>query len=619
MRRIFLPLFLSLAFGLSSPASASESLPQWTNAFGMSFRLIPAGKTVMGREGWAGVSPRREVTISREFGMGTTEVTQGQWKAVMGGKNPSEPFLGNDLPVNRVSWNDAQAFIKKLNELDAPRRYRLPSNAEWEHAYRAGSHATWITGDGNPAFPKSLREYEWFGPDKKTHPVAQKKPNDWGLYDMGGNVREWVQDWWDHAYYGSMPATDPAGPKAGNMRVWRGASYEDPMEACSFVSRDCDKPTARNKWTGFRVVLEGESLRSALGGDQKAEAAQPAPETKGAVPAEVPAAYVPILDNMHDILAHNQPDRDWQDGEYGVMERWRGEAGPEALASVVWTLLDLNGDGRKELLISPVQVQDGKATGQEIYALYTEKDGKAFLVQEGTTRNCFALMNGGLLKHHGSGGAMMQVLGICGLSEDGTRLVWHDYWFTSSKDSPYEIGYYWNDKGTTDKNASQEIPQAAFEKAEEALARQNTEAEFTLFKDWRKAESAPAQPAEASPAVCIRWADDALKGAIAYETFLNPKDQTQIEVAICANSTVRNVKVLRLEFVDVDENGKVRFDTEQLFCKDKLEQRHPLVVGLPLFENIPQYGISYEDGSGKILRFAITQSGEDGSLQLMPF
>ncbi|MBR3880184.1 MAG: formylglycine-generating enzyme family protein, partial [Mailhella sp.] len=141
MRRIFLPLFLSLAFGFSSLASAADSLPQWTNSFGMTFSLIPAGKTVMGRDGWAGVSPRREVTISREFGMGTTEVTQGQWKAVMGGKNPSEPFLGNDLPVNRVSWNDAQAFIKKLNELDAPRRYRLPSNAEWEHAYRAGSHA----------------------------------------------------------------------------------------------------------------------------------------------------------------------------------------------------------------------------------------------------------------------------------------------------------------------------------------------------------------------------------------------------------------------------------------------------------------------------------------------
>ena len=622
MRRIFLPLFLSLAFGLSSPASGADSLPQWTNAFGMSFRLIPAGKSVIGRYGWAGVAPRREVTISREFGMGTTEVTQGQWKAVMGGKNPSEPFLGNDLPVNRVSWNDAQDFIRKLNELDAPRRYRLPTSAEWEHAYRAGSQATWITGDGTLAFPQSLREYEWFGPDRKTHPVAQKKPNDWGLYDMGGNVREWVQDWWQHDYYGGMPGVDPAGPAVGNMRVWRGGSYEDAMEACSFVSRDGDKPTKRSKWIGFRVVLEGDSLRSALGSDSpKGEAASPVPEATGAVPAGVPAAYVPVLDNMHDILAHSYPDRDWQDGEYGVMERWRGNAGPEALASVGWTLLDLNGDGRKELIISPVQVQDGKATGQEIYALYTEKDGKALLVQEGTTRNCFALMNGGLLKHHGSGGAMMHILGICGLSADGT-LVWHDYWFTDSKNEAHDIGYYWNDKGTTDKNASQEIPKAAFEKAEEALARQNTEAEFTLFKDWRAAEAAqtaqPAQPAAAS-AVRLRWADEALKGALDHETFVATKGQPQIEVAICANSTVRNVKVLQLDFVSVDDNGKVVFNSTELFRKDTLEPRYPLVLAIAFFENIPQFGVSYEDESGRVHRFAITQSGKDGSLELMPF
>ena len=620
MRRIFLPLFLSLAFGLSSPASASEPLPQWTNSFGMSFRLIPAGKSVIGRYGWAGVEPRREVAISREFGMGTTEVTQGQWKAVMGGKNPSEPFLGNDLPVNRVSWNDAQAFIKKLNELDAPRRYRLPTSAEWEHAYRAGSQATWITGDGTPACPQSLREYEWFGPDRKTHPVAQKKPNDWGLYDMGGNVREWVQDFWQHDYYGSMPATDPAGPKAGNQRVWRGASYEDPLEACSFVGRDCDKPTARNKWTGFRVVLEGEYLRSELGGAQKAEAAQPAPEAKGAVPAHVPAAYVPVLDNMHGILTQHEPDREWQDGEYGVMERWRGQAGPEALASVGWALLDLNGDGRKELLLSPVQVQNGKATGQEIYALYTEKDGKAFLVQEGTTRNCFALMNGNLLKHHGSGGAMMHILGICGLSADGT-LVWHDYWFTDSKNEAHEIGYYWNDKGTTDKSISQEIPKAAFEKAEEALVRQNAEAEFSLFKDWRAADAAQtAQPAQpAASAVRIRWADEALKGALDHETFAATKGQPQIEVAICANSTVRNVKVLQLDFMGVDDSGKVSFNSTELFRKAALEPRYPLVIAIAFFENIPQYGVSYEDENGRVHRFAITQSGKDGSLELMPF
>ncbi len=627
MRRILLPALLSLVFTLPSPASAGE-VQQWTNSFGMSFSLIPAGKTVIGRYGWAGVEPRREITLSRDFGMGTTEVTQGQWKAVMDGKNPSEPFLGDDLPVNRVSWNDAQAFVRKLNELDAPRRYRLPTSAEWEHAYRAGSQATWITGDGTPAFPESLREYEWFGPDRKTHPVAQKKPNDWGLYDMGGNVREWVQDFWQHDYYGSMPAADPAGPKAGNMRVWRGGSYEDPLETCSFVNRDGDKPTARNKWTGFRVVLEGDSLRSALDGDslrsaldggQKAEAA---PEAKGAVPAGVPAAYVPILDNMHALLTQHQPDRDWQDGEYGVMERWRGNAGPEALSSVGWSLLDLNGDGRKELLISPVHVQNGKATGQEIYALYTEKDGKAFLVQEGTSRSCFALMNGGLLKHSGSGGAMMQILGICGLSADGTKLVWHDYWFTASRNEAHEIGYYWNDKGTTDRNASQEIPKAAFEKAEEALVRQNTEAEFALFKDWR-ADGAvqtgdPAQPAAAS-GVRIRWADEALKGALTHETFAATKNQPQIEVAICAERSVKNVKVLKLDFADVDENGKIRFNIAEMFHKDTLEPRHPLVIAIAFFENIPQYGVSCEDESGRVHRFAITQSGKDGSLQLMPF
>jgi len=215
----------------------------------------------------------------------------------------------------------------------------------------------------------------------------------------------------------------------------------------------------------------------------------------------------------------------------------------------------------------------------------------------------------------------MQILGICGLSQDGTKLVWHDYWFTDHKNEAFDIGYYWNDLGTPDRKASQEIPKAAFEKAEEALARQNASAEFTPFRDWRKAEAVPAradQPA-ASSAVRIRWADDALKGAISYETFLNPKDQAQMEVAVCAESTVRNVKVLKLEFVDVDENGKVRFNTTELFKKATLEQRRPLVMGLPLFENIPQYGISYEDEGGRTYRFAITQSGEDGSLQLMPF
>jgi hypothetical protein len=369
------------------------------------------------------------------------------------------------------------------------------------------------------------------------------------------------------------------------------------------------------------VVLEGDSLLSALGGTAPKAEAAPAPESKGAVPADIPAAYVPVLDNMHDILAHHQPDREWQDGEYGVMERWRGSAGPEALSSVGWALLDLNGDGRKELLISPVQVQDGKATGQEIYALYAEKDGKAFLVQEGTTRNCFALMNGGLLKHHGSGGAMMQILGICGLSADGT-LVWHDYWFTDSKNEAHEIGYYWNDNGMPDKKASQEIPQAAFEKAEEALVRQNVEAEFTLFKDWRKAASAPSsEPApglDSVSAVTLQWAKDVPDAASA-ERFSASSTEPIVQVAVCAERAVKDIKVLGLEFVDINEDGKVGFKTSELFRRDSLEPGRPLVVAMTFMGTIPQYGISYTDEQGNACRYAITESGKDGSLQLMPF
>jgi hypothetical protein len=119
--------------------------------------------------------------------------------------------------------------------------------------------------------------------------------------------------------------------------------------------------------------------------------------------------------------------------------------------------------------------------------------------------------------------------------------------------------------------------------------------------------------------VRLRWADEALKGALDHETFVATKGQPQIEVAICANSTVRNVKVLQLDFVSVDDNGKVSFNSTELFRKATLEPRYPLVIAITFFENIPQYGVSYEDESGRVHRFAITQSGKDGSLELMPF
>lgn len=615
MRSMLFPFFLSLAIAAAPAAGASE-LPQWTNPFGMSFRLIPAGKGVIGRDGWAGVSPQRAVAISQSFGMGATEVTQGQWKAVMGGQNPSEPFLGDSLPVNRVSWEDAQRFIRKLNELDAPRRYRLPSSAEWEYACRAGNDGEWVVAGGTIATPEKLRKYEWFGPDRTTHPVAQKKPNAWGLYDMGGNVREWVQDWWRHDYYGSMPETDPAGPATGTMRVWRGGSYEDAADTCAPFSRDGDKPTARNRWTGFRVLLEGDCLRAELG----------APEAEkggiSTVPADIPAAYVPVLDDLHDILANGLNGRERRDGEHGVMERWQGSEGPEALASVGWALRDLSGDGTPELLIAQVEEAEGESRGSQLYALYAIKDGKPFLVLEGTTRDTFTLLEGNALMNHGSGG-MARVFGICELSEDGTVLVWHDRWFTALKESPRELACYRNSAGTLDKADSQEISEEDFDNAEKHLFALQSDELFTPFSRWRQAEDASGDTektaAANAPAVRLHWAEEALKNSPSHSTFTVCAEGPMVQAAVCAGIPVKGLKVLKLELAEAGEDGKVSFNSAELFNYGTLKPECPLVISMPVLGTIPQYGISYEDAEGKTLRFAVTESGMDGSLQLMPF
>jgi len=605
MRRILHSVFLALIFCLPSPASSADVLPQWTNSFGMSFRLIPAGKGIIGRDGWAGISPRRTVAISRAFGMGTTEVTQGQWKAVMGGQNPSEPFLGDSLPVNRVSWNDAQSFIEKLNELDAPRRYRLPSSAEWEYAYRAGNDAEWVMSGGIPVTPEKLREYEWFGPDRTTHPVALKKPNAWGLYDMGGNVREWVQDWWQHDYYASMPATDPTGPAVGTMRVWRGGSYEDAADTCSPSSRDGSSPKTRNRWTGFRVVLEGDSLRSELGTSETGKG------NAFPVPANIPAAYVPVLNNLYDILANGLHDRDRKEGEFGVMERWQGNEGPEALASVGWALRDLSGDGTPELLVSPVEKEKGEYRGSQLYAVYTIKDGKAFLVLEGTARNTFALMEDNAVMNHGSGG-MARVFGICELSKDGMKLVWRDRWFSELKGEPLKTACYHSMAGSLDRENAQEVSEEEFDKAEKYLFALQCDALFMPFLRW-------GEPEAAAPAVYLQWATDALKNPPAHSTFTAYAEGPKVQVALCSRTPIKGLKVLKLEFEGVDENGKTRFSITEQFSHDILTPERPLIISLPMLGTIPQYGISYEDAEGKALRFAVIENGMNGSPELMPF
>jgi formylglycine-generating enzyme required for sulfatase activity len=221
----------------------------------MEFVLIPAGSFMMGDEkGAPWEKPVHKVTITKPFYLGKYEVTQEQWQAVMG-SNPSE-FKGPKNPVECVSWLDCQEFLKKLNATAGTQAgtFTLPTEAQWEYACREGTQTRYSFGDD----PAKLGEYAWWekNAEESTHPVGQKKPNAWGLYDMHGNVREWCADWWDKDYYAKSPAEDPAGPDSGPGRVLRGGSWGggDPGPFRSACRCSYGLPGYRVKDYGFRVA-----------------------------------------------------------------------------------------------------------------------------------------------------------------------------------------------------------------------------------------------------------------------------------------------------------------------------------------------------------------------------
>ena len=197
--------------------------------------------------------PAHLVTISQPFYLGKYPVTQAQWQMMMGmDSNPSE-FQGNDRPVERVSWDDVQMFLHKLNGREGVNHYRLPTEAQWEYACRAGSSTTYYFGNDTAR----LGEYAWYDENSggQTHPVGQRKPNDWGLYDMHGNIWEWVQAW--YRGYTEEPATDPIGPAAGAQRVIRGGSWDDSARSARSAYRHWLLPTNLYDHLGFRCASSG--------------------------------------------------------------------------------------------------------------------------------------------------------------------------------------------------------------------------------------------------------------------------------------------------------------------------------------------------------------------------
>ena len=192
--------------------------------------------------------PVHQVTLTNDYYMGKYEVTQALWQAVMG-SNPSN-FKGDNLPVEKVSWNDCQEFISKLNSLTG-RKFRLPTEAEWEYAARGGKKSRSYQYSGS----SNISDVAWYDGNSvnKTHPVGTKQANELGIYDMTGNVWEWCSDW--YGFYSSSSQTNPTGADSGSSRVFRGGSWYGNARYCRLSFRDCTPPDCRGYNLGLRLAL----------------------------------------------------------------------------------------------------------------------------------------------------------------------------------------------------------------------------------------------------------------------------------------------------------------------------------------------------------------------------
>ncbi len=325
-----------LAIAPFDAAKAKEHQAAWakhlgvpveiTNSIGMKLVLIPPGEFDMGspkelieeelkrpdndqwyKEHLPDEGPQHRVRITRPFYLGTYLVTQEEYQRVIG-TNPSEfSATGNSVskvagqdtkrfPVECVSWDNAVEFCRKLSEAPeekaAGRTYRLPSEAQWEYACRAGSTGRYDFSSGRSGIPKEYEEHEfseygWFNGNSKgmPHPVKLKRPNAWELYDMQGNVWEWCQDWCDKEYYAASPTEDPSGPPGGSDRVSRGGCWGDPARRCRAANRDNIGPGSHFNHLGFRV--------SQVLPDTTAERAKMSPATDAAQPSAGATANKP--------------------------------------------------------------------------------------------------------------------------------------------------------------------------------------------------------------------------------------------------------------------------------------------------------------------------------------
>jgi formylglycine-generating enzyme required for sulfatase activity len=248
----------------------------YTNSIGMKFAKVPAGSFMMGSPSTEygrddDEEPVHMVTIKEPYYLGKFEVTQEQWRKVMGSNStPSHPksiifpvnTKGDYYPVNSVSWYDAQEFIRKLNQMEGTDKYRLPSEAEWEYACRAGTTTPYCCGDDLYTENDSsgddndsiITDYGCYVSEDGLIPVGQMQPNDWGLYDMHGNVYEWCQDKYHNNYDGAPSDGSTWEKGVSSKRVYRGGCYDDRAFSCRSANREDSDADSSSNALGFRIL-----------------------------------------------------------------------------------------------------------------------------------------------------------------------------------------------------------------------------------------------------------------------------------------------------------------------------------------------------------------------------
>ena len=249
--KLFLLFLLVAPFPLLAQIRDVQSKQSTNDSVDMEFVLVQPGKFQMGStDAYADAKPIHSVTISKSFYIGKYEVTQKQWRDIMG-TNPSY-YQEDNRPVESINWNDAQDFIRKLNEKGGTTRYRLPTEAEWEFAARGGTRSNGYEYAGSDSVAHVTVYSANSG--RETKPVGSKRANELGLYDMSGNVWEWCSDW--YGAYGGSDERDPKGPASGKYRVLRGGSFNLNDLSCRVANRGSDLPASRTVTVGFRCVRD---------------------------------------------------------------------------------------------------------------------------------------------------------------------------------------------------------------------------------------------------------------------------------------------------------------------------------------------------------------------------